>query len=364
MKFSRISVCILLLLSFAVSFAQFEIKIDAEKDAFYNTLTGPDDGLLWIPSIAYNDNGVPPDDDWDLSAYLYSAWDSTYFYVYEEVTDDIVNQNSATEYQNDVFEVKIDPDPYMMDDNTVWATDLTCMDSSDADESVWAGIDNLYTTSHNWAGTESPTYDDFARKLTDTGYVLELRLKWEWIATANKGPVIAEVGNIFGLAYMNHDNDDITRDSSIEWAAVLLDAAWNDCKNHGSVEFLADHKLKYTPENQREPNNFYPNPEIYIPPATGVSGKLPVAQDFCLDQNYPNPFNPVTTISYTLQKTSKVRIDVTDIRGQEVAVLVDNVMQSGKHTLRFDGSGLSSGIYFYRLGYAGHVLCKKMTLIK
>jgi hypothetical protein len=89
-----------------------------------------------------------------------------------------------------------------------------------------------------------------------------------------------------------------------------------------------------------------------------------VADDFALEQNYPNPFNPVTTISYTLQKPSKVKIGVYDILGHEVAMPVNGKKTAGTHTIQFDGSSLSSGIYFYKLQSAGKVILKKMTLIK
>jgi hypothetical protein len=364
MKNLRTLIGVLLLLPFAFGLAQFEIKIDAEKDAYYNTLTGPDDGWLWIPSAAYNDNGTGVDSDEDLSANLYSAWDSTYFYIYENVTDDVVNQNNATEYNNDVFEIKIDPDPYS-DDNTVWATDLTCKDSTDVEEEIYAGIDNLYPTGHSWSGTEAPTYADFARKLTETGYALELRLKWEWISTTNKGPVWPEVGTQFGLAYMNHDNDIDTREGSIEWAAVLKDGAWNDCKLHGTVEFLADHKLKYTPENLREPANFYENPDIYIPPAVnGVSQKSSAVESFELAQNYPNPFNPKTTIVFSIPKAQHVTLKAYDVLGREIATLADGVKEAGRHTVEFDGSMLPGGLYLYRLESGPFSAFKKLTLIK
>jgi hypothetical protein len=363
MKNSRIFVCLLLLLPFAVGFAQFEIKIDAEKDAYYNTLTGPNDGWLWIPAAAANDNGTGVDNDEDLSANLYSAWDSTYFYIYENVTDNMVNQNNATEYNNDVLELKIDPDPYS-DDGVVWATDLTCLDSTDVEQSVFSGIDNLYPTGHNWAGTEAPTYADFARKLTDTGYVLELRLKWEWIATPLKGPVVPDVGNLFGLACMNHDNDVDTREGSIEWAAVLKDAVWNDCKLLGYVEFLADHKLKYTPDNLREFANSNPNPEMYNPPANGVSQKSTVVDGFGLSQNYPNPFNPKTAIPFSVPKTQHVILKVYDVLGCEVATLIDGTEPAGSHVVEWDGSVFPSGIYYYRMEAGQFSAFKKLTLLK
>jgi hypothetical protein len=84
----------------------------------------------------------------------------------------------------------------------------------------------------------------------------------------------------------------------------------------------------------------------------------------CPVTNYPNPFNPFTTISYTLEKMSDVKISVNDLLGNEVAILVDDVKPAGTNTVQFDGSNLSSGIYFYKLRSEGKVISKKMALIK
>ncbi|MBN1996112.1 T9SS type A sorting domain-containing protein [candidate division KSB1 bacterium] len=361
MKSRWILVSLLLLFLLTAYAADFEITIDGLKDAYYNTLTGPDDGWVWIPSEAFNDNGPMPDDDIDLSANFWSAWDETYLYVYEEVCDDIVNQNSATWYQNDCIDAKMDPDIFVDNTSSVFTFTMTCMDSFDVDQSLWAGIRNL---AEGWTTTERPTPDDYYRDFTDEGYVLEFRLKWEWISTADKGPIDPMVGDVYGFAIMNHDNDDITRDGSIEWAANMTDAVWNNCNNHGYIELLEDHKIKYVPENMRDGSIYNENPEMYIPPGNAVSQKPAVVKDFALLQNYPNPFNPSTTISYTLQKSSAVKISVYDLLGHEVAVLVNDKKPAGTHTVQFDGTNLSSGIYFYKLQSEGKVISRKMTLIQ
>ena len=92
--------------------------------------------------------------------------------------------------------------------------------------------------------------------------------------------------------------------------------------------------------------------------------------NFELKQNYPNPFNPITNIQYYLPSASKVSIVVYNILGQKIRELIDDVEQSGNHIVRFDGSGLSSGIYFY--SFAAQRLdnkqefsgVKKLTLLK
>ncbi len=70
---------------------------------------------------------------------------------------------------------------------------------------------------------------------------------------------------------------------------------------------------------------------------------------FALLQNYPNPFNPSTTIKYELPRASQVNLSVYDVLGRQVSVLVNERRNAGVHEVKFDASGLSSGMYFYRL---------------
>jgi hypothetical protein len=97
---------------------------------------------------------------------------------------------------------------------------------------------------------------------------------------------------------------------------------------------------------------------------TGVEEKQMTPGAFALSQNYPNPFNPTTEIAYALRSSGKVRLSVYDLTGREVAVLVDGIQSAGSHTALFSASGLSSGIYFYKLRTADDVVTKRMTLLK
>lgn len=83
-----------------------------------------------------------------------------------------------------------------------------------------------------------------------------------------------------------------------------------------------------------------------------------------LGQNFPNPFNPTTRIPFTLQESVEVTLDVFDITGRRVATLVNGFHTAGTHTASFDGAGLSSGIYVYRLTAGSRVETRAMTLIK
>lgn len=90
---------------------------------------------------------------------------------------------------------------------------------------------------------------------------------------------------------------------------------------------------------------------------------------FELFQNYPNPFNPVTIIKYSIPNSEgnaprKVEMKVYNTLGKEVAVLVNAYKSHGTYTIEFNGGGLASGVYFYRLKTGGNVITKKMSLIK
>lgn len=86
--------------------------------------------------------------------------------------------------------------------------------------------------------------------------------------------------------------------------------------------------------------------------------------EFHLFQNYPNPFNPSTTISYSLPQNSFVTLKMYNILGQEIKTLVNDEKLSGTHSVRFDGSNLSSGIYFYMLRTENYSQTKELTLIR
>jgi choice-of-anchor A domain-containing protein len=86
--------------------------------------------------------------------------------------------------------------------------------------------------------------------------------------------------------------------------------------------------------------------------------------DIQLKQNYPNPFNPTTQITYQLPQASDVQLAIYDMAGRQVTTLVNERMSSGSHTINFNASELSSGVYLYRLQAGSTVLTKKLTLIK
>ncbi|NMB80361.1 MAG: T9SS type A sorting domain-containing protein, partial [Ignavibacteria bacterium] len=96
----------------------------------------------------------------------------------------------------------------------------------------------------------------------------------------------------------------------------------------------------------------------------GVEGDEIIPTEFSLAQNFPNPFNPTTNIKFGLPKESNVTLRIFNILGEEVATLVNKVMPAGFHTVNFDASRLTSGLYIYRIEADNFVQVKKMMLMK
>jgi hypothetical protein len=91
---------------------------------------------------------------------------------------------------------------------------------------------------------------------------------------------------------------------------------------------------------------------------------VPLPTEFSLAQNYPNPFNPLTSIEYALPEAAKVRVEVYNVLGQVIDVLVDGDQEAGFHKVTWDASDMASGVYFYRINANTFTSTKRMVLMK
>jgi len=97
---------------------------------------------------------------------------------------------------------------------------------------------------------------------------------------------------------------------------------------------------------------------------TSNEGELGLPKEFSLRQNYPNPFNPSTNIEFALPEQAVVSLKVYNLLGREISTLVSGKLNAGIHKIEFDASGLSTGLYFYRIQAGSFIQTKKMMLIK
>lgn len=104
---------------------------------------------------------------------------------------------------------------------------------------------------------------------------------------------------------------------------------------------------------------------VFVPGTSAVeniSNEIPM--EFMLEQNYPNPFNPSTNIQFSLPQSGFVKLEIFSITGEIVDVLISGELNAGKYNYQWNGSNLTSGIYFYRLNTGSFVETRKMLLIK
>lgn len=95
----------------------------------------------------------------------------------------------------------------------------------------------------------------------------------------------------------------------------------------------------------------------------------PAPGQFFVEQNVPNPFNPMTTITFINTSDRKVKIEIYDILGRKVRVLVDEFFSAGTHSVIWksrddNGHTVSNGIYLYRVITDSHIITRKMVLLK
>jgi hypothetical protein len=140
--------------------------------------------------------------------------------------------------------------------------------------------------------------------------------------------------------------------SSVAVSGTVVHVVWNDNRD-GNFEIY-----------------YKRNPTGNAVAINNISTEIP--SSYSLSQNYPNPFNPTTNVQFSIPqpvilsaaKNLFVTLKIYDILGKEVATLVNEILQAGTYEVKFDGSTLNSGVYFYKLQTGDFVDVKKMILIK
>ena len=157
----------------------------------------------------------------------------------------------------------------------------------------------------------------------------------------------------YKIYYLKHN--ELADQNSVYYGATLYDLT-----GKGTPQMLITMDQVNASQERREFTRIYTSNIV-----TGIHQKPELQVDeYQLFQNYPNPFNPTTTIRYGLPQRAYVTLTVFNTLGQAVATLVQEEQNAGYHDVRFYGSGLASGVYFYRLQAGDFVQAKKFVILR
>jgi hypothetical protein len=132
---------------------------------------------------------------------------------------------------------------------------------------------------------------------------------------------------------------------------IPFNLALNDKDAGGGREAQVNWSLNASAGAWNNPSKWQPTAIVgrsLLTDTEDVETALPI--EFALEQNYPNPFNPSTNIEFSIPNATPVRLEVFNVLGQRVATLVNGqTMTAGTHSVAFDASAMTSGMYIYRL---------------
>jgi hypothetical protein len=275
--------------------------------------------------------------DADLSVLSYVAMDNSYLYVAFDIEDDVVSYNPAiASYLNDAPDLFIGLYSWHGAPHTSYRRGIT------PDYHFRFAKDKLIEDNLGGDTLALPGTDYYWGEKFPTGYVVEARISFADIAAlAGDNLFVPYEGYRIPIDYSINDADASgTREGILTFSPYNEDQSWNDVS-----------RWLYTWIGA-----------LWHP--VGVDDQGQNIYDYALIQNYPNPFNPSTQIAYSIKETGFVSLKVFDILGREVASLVNEEQNAGVHTVQFNASHFSSGIYFYRLESGSFVQTNKMMLLK
>ncbi|MBU1984483.1 T9SS type A sorting domain-containing protein [bacterium] len=372
--------------------------------------TAVDGRSYWVDFFAdVNRNGFydppPTDHAWRISADVSGATSvsfmhNTNFTDIQWVYAVTLNAQGMTPHQGQLFELRV------VDSNTgmevgrkrveivpganfsVMVPGIMRNGNYDVDFYADLNRDDRYSgtpTDHAWrlsfANTTGDVTLDFSHNTSFTDVM------WEYLFQINMLSMNPHLGQLFELRVVDQSSDtEIGRTSLPEVAVANYTVSVPGMALNGSyrADFYADLNGNGTydaPPTDHAWRQLFQNPagnavvnfshntnftDIGWPvlaaddPVAGSS--LPEA--FALEQNYPNPFNPSTNIAFDLAEPGLVRLSVFNILGEHVAELARGPMAAGRHLVSFDGSGLATGMYVYRLEVDGWAAERRMMLTK
>lgn len=244
--------------------------------------------------------------------------------------------------------------------------------SADGTTIWWAGYTNgavyRYTRPDEFSGFNA-TPDTVLRGIRSEVFDLHPVSNYLWVGSGSlndvpNAPYQPQTWYAFDPADLGTENEAPV--DSINWVPGADIAGGFDNARPRGLDFSADGKTAYISvfsgvDTDVDVQKFTTEQVFTSNENERVSG---VPEGFRLDQNYPNPFNPSTNIQFAINEPGQVTLKVYDLMGREVASLVNSRLSAGEHTVTFEATDLSSGVYMYVLQTSNVRLTNRMTLIK
>lgn len=272
------------------------------------------------------------DNLYDLSMTFRTMWDESYLYYFVTVWDDMLMRDGEGDHNDDGVEIYSDGD---------YSHGTTFDNKNDLQFAFrYEESDQLIQTVH-LTGSSAGTAVDLsgiqqaAKLMGNEGFTLEVSFPISECLGMSPMP-----GYIFGIEVdYNDDDDGDTRDTKLKTYSQA-DDTWQN------------------------PSEMIPAKLVSQPSVIVEKDQAEYIPDTFLCQNYPNPFNPYTTIVYRVVERSFVRLSVYDMLGKIVTVLVDEKKEPGQYQVKFDGTELPNGMYFYKYEAGSYSQTHKMILLK
>lgn len=255
------------------------------------------------------------------------------------------------------------------DGGTNWQPDTRLTDnfadSGDPSVSASGSVVNVV-----WMDNRDGYHDIYYKGSTDGGSNWQQDIKITYNLAGPGSPSVSASGLVVHVVWQDFRDGDWeiyykrSTDSGTSWGGdtrLTNNSSYSELPSV-SVSGSAVHVLWSDNRDGNLEIYYKRNPNGNVTGIENINSELPTA--FELSQNYPNPFNPVTTIQYSIPQRSNVTLKVYDVLGKEIAVLVNEEKDRGVYTAGFDGTGLASGMYLYRLKAGSFVETKKMILLR
>lgn len=251
--------------------------------------------------------------------------------------------------------------------NNKWSTATSMNESRSMPASILLTNGNVFISGGDSVGTKksSEIFDVKNKEWSYSTEMFDYRSGHKIYFISNKNQLLIFGGADFQSTYEDtweiYDPINLTPVSRDTFPIKKINEAGNSIKlNDERIALIGGEEFEVTSLPIR-----WPSKRCHILNlVTSVENLESIPQDYQLFQNFPNPFNPITTISFYIPSSSNIRLEVYDIAGRLIKVLINSYKQQGYHEVEFNSEKLTSSVYFYKITANNYSEVKKMILLK